>query len=111
MDKIKLKKRSWTNKDGSKGSAYRFFYSENGEKKYIQSPNRKYLEGEAKRILFRLDNVKSEYPLPLEDTWEAYYKQQKTRMYEKNRKFSQTTLNEYECHYKNILSRGTLILV
>ena len=78
MDKIKLKKRSWTNKDGSKGSAYRFFYSENGEKKYIQSPNRKYLEGEAKRILFRLDNVKSEYPLPLEDTWEAYYKQQKT---------------------------------
>jgi len=104
MDKIKLKKRSWTNKDGSKGSAYRFFYSENGEKKYIQSPNRKYLEGEAKRILFRLDNVKSEYPLPLEDTWEAYYKQQKTRMYEKNRKFSQTTLNEYECHYKNILS-------
>ena len=102
MNKIKLKKRTWINADGKKGSSYRFFYNDHGEKKYIQSPNRKYLEGEAKRILFRLDNVKSEYPLPLEDTWEAYYKQQKTRMYEKNRKFSQTTLNEYECHYNNI---------
>ena len=104
MNKIKLKKRTWINADGKKGSSYRFFYNDNGEKKYIQSPNRKYLEDEAQKILFRLDNVKSEYPLLLEDTWEAYYKQQKTRMYEKNRKFSQTTLNEYECHYKNIFN-------
>ena len=72
MDKIKLKKRSWINADGKKGSSYRFFYNDNGEKKYIQSPNRKYLESEAQKILFRLGNVKSEFPLWLIDTWAAF---------------------------------------
>ena len=102
MNKIKLKKRTWTNKDGKKGASYRFFYNENGKKKYIQSPNKMWLEKEAAKILFKLDNVRSEVPLPLEDTWEAYYKESKGRMYEKKSKFSQTTLNEYESHYKNI---------
>jgi len=100
---IKLKKRTWINADGKKGSSYRFFYNDHGEKKYIQSPNKKYLEGEALKILFRLGNVKSEFPIWLVDTWAAFYKEQKGRMYEKNSKFRQTTLNEYECHYKNIL--------
>jgi len=102
MDKIKLKKRTWINADGKKGSSYRFFYNDHGEKKYIQSPNRKYLEGKAQKILFRLGNVKSEFPIWLVDTWAAFYKEQKGRMYEKNSKFRQTTLNEYECHYNNI---------
>ena len=102
MNKIKLKKRSWINKDGRKGASYRFFYNENGKKKYLQSPNKKWLETEAEKILFKLDNVRSEVPLPLVNTWEAYYKQEKTRMYEKNSNIRQTTLNEYESHYKNI---------
>ncbi len=82
MNKIKLKKRTWTNKDGRKGASYRFFYNENGNKRYLQSPNKKWLETEAAKILFKLDNVRSEIPLPLEDTWEAYYKESKGRMYE-----------------------------
>ena len=103
MHKIKLKKRTWANTDGSKGSSFRFFYNENGLKKYKQSPNKEWLLGEAEKILFRIGNVKTKLPLPLIDTWAAYYKHQKSRMYESNSNIRQTTLNEYESHYKTIL--------
>ena len=47
MNKIKLGKRTWINAKGKKLKAFTFTYKDQGKKKVIQSPNKKWLEKEA----------------------------------------------------------------
>ena len=57
MNKIKIGKRKWKNKDGKKQKAHTFTYKENNKKVVVQSPNKKWLEKEAEQILFRTGNI------------------------------------------------------
>ena len=107
MNKIKLGKRTWVNSKGKKQKAHTFTYKENGKKVVVQSPNIKWLEQEAEKILLRIGNVNPKnmnvvISVPLSHAWNVYSKKCKSRANEPTTSFSKTTFKEYSEHYKHI---------
>jgi len=108
MNKIKIGKRKWKNRDGTKGKAHLFTYKENNKRVVVQSPNKKWLEKEAEQILFRTGNINPknmnvDIPVNLIPSWELYEKKCKNKIYEPRINFREVTLKEYRSHYTHIL--------
>ena len=107
MNKVKLGRRTWVDAKGRKQKAFTFTYKDQGKKKVIQSPNKKWLEQEAEKILLRIGNINPKnmnvvISVPLSYAWEVYSKKCKSRANEPTTKFSMTTFKEYSEHYKHI---------
>ena len=108
MNKIKLGKRTWINAKGKTLKAFTFTYKDQGKKKVIQSPNKKWLEQEAEKTLLRTGNINPKnidinISVNLKYVWDIYRKKCLARAYEPTTRFSKTTLKEYSGHYKHIL--------
>ena len=115
MNKIKLGERTWINKKGKKQKTNTFTYYENAEKngktfkkKAVKSsPNKRWLEKEAEKILLRIGNINPKnmnviLSVPLSYAWEVYSKKCRSRANEPTTGFSMTTFKEYSEHYKHI---------
>ena len=107
MNKIKIGKRKWKNKDGKKQKAHTFTYKENGKKVVVQSPNKQWLEQEAEKILLRIGNINPKnmnvvLEIPLDYAWGVYRKKCQNRVNEPTIRFTKTTFKEYKEHFKHI---------
>jgi len=115
MNKVKLGERTWINGKGKKQKTNLFTYyidaEKNGKtfrKKVTKSsPNKRWLEQEAEKILLRIGNINPKnmnviLSVPLSYAWEMYSKKCRSRANEPTTGFSMTTFKEYSEHYKHI---------
>jgi len=115
MNKVKLGERTWINGKGKKQKTNLFTYyidaEKNGKtfrKKVTKSsPNKRWLEQEAEKILLRIGNINPKnmnviLAVPLSYAWEMYSKKCRSRANEPTTGFSMTTFKEYSEHYKHI---------
>jgi len=115
MNKVKLGERIWINGKGKKQKTNLFTYYVNAEKngktfrKKVtkSSPNKRWLEQEAEKILLRIGNINPKnmnviLAVPLSYAWEVYCKKCRSRANEPTTGFSMTTFKEYSEHYKHI---------
>ena len=115
MNKVKLGERIWINGKGKKQKTNLFTYYVNAEKngktfrKKVtkSSPNKRWLEKEAEKILLRIGNINPKnmnviLSVPLSYAWEVYSKKCRSRANEPTTGFSMTTFKEYSEHYKHI---------
>ena len=115
MNKVKLGERTWINGKGKKQKTNLFTYYVDAEKngktfrKKVtkSSPNKRWLEQEAEKILLRIGNINPKnmnviLSVPLSYAWEMYSKKCRSRANEPTTGFSMTTFKEYSEHYKHI---------
>lgn len=115
MNKVKLGERTWINGKGKKQKTNLFTYYVDAEKngktfrKKVtkSSPNKRWLEQEAEKILLRIGNINPKnmnviLAVPLSYAWEMYSKKCRSRANEPTTGFSMTTFKEYSEHYKHI---------